>query len=152
MTDEQAPYTCLQGDGGSLGGGAMETLPCLGLEVFQIGGLMIEQIDATDISGYPLVKHCVCGVGIRFGFVGGLCHPLILDEGAILFEIAFPPFQPIEKRRRNVMLTCFFGVDPAKRTDFAEDKTPAFDTMDHRKTADLEFLPRGGGRPVVRGN
>ena len=35
------------------------------------------------------------------------------------------------------MLVGFFGIDPPKRADFAEDESPAFDAMDNGETADL---------------
>ncbi len=139
MTNEEPLDTGLQGDGGGLGGGAMEALAGLDFEVFQVGGLMIEHVDAADGGGNTLVEEGVGGIGIGLGLAGGLGDPLVLDQGAVLGQVAFPPFEAVEKGRGNTVLAGFFGVDAAEGPDLAEEKTPAFDAMVDGKTADFKF-------------
>lgn len=85
MTDEEALYACLAGDGGSLGGGAVEAFAGLFFEVFKIGSLVIEEVDAVDLFGDAFVKKSIGSVGIGSCFCGGFGDPLVFDEGAVLF-------------------------------------------------------------------
>ena len=139
MTDEEAVDACHPGDGGCLGGGAVKASPGLIFEVFEIGGLVIEEVYAADLFGDAFVKEGIGGIGIGFCFCGGFGDPLVLDEVAVLCKIAFTPFESIEERRGDFVLACFFGIDAAEGPYFAEAESPAGDAVEDRETADLEF-------------
>ncbi len=91
-----------------------------------------------DIVRDAFVEHRVGCVGIGPGLVGRFGHPLILDNGSVLFLVAFAPFQPIEEGSRDIVLPGFLGIDVAEGADLAEDESPAFDAMDDGETADFE--------------
>ena len=139
MTDEEAVDACQAGDGGSLGGSAMKASPGLIFEVFEIGGLVIEEVYAADPFGDALVKQGVGGIGIGLCFCSGFGDPLVLYDVAVLCKIAFSPFEPVEERGGDFVLACFFRIDAAEGPYFAEAEAPAGDAVEDRETADLEF-------------
>src|ERR1700722_14126655 len=122
MSYEQALHTGLPGNGRGLDSGAVKTSAGLGLEVFEVGGLVIEQVDTVYIAGDAFVEHRVCCICIGPGLVGGVGHPLILDNASVLFLVALAPFQPIEEGSRDIMLAGLIGIDAAEGADFAEDE------------------------------
>lgn len=139
MANEQAMHSRKMGDGGGLGSSAVEAFSGLFPQILEVSGLVVEKVYSFDIIRNPLVKEGVGGVGVGFCLCGGLGDGLVLDKDAILPEIAFAPFQAIEKRGGNFVLTGFFRVDAAERADLAEAKAPAFYPVIDGKTADLEF-------------
>lgn len=139
MTDEEPVDACQAGDGGCLGGSAVKASPGLFFEVFEIGGLVIEEVYAADLFGDAFVKEGVGGIGIGLCFCSGFGDPLVLDEVAVLCKIAFSPFEPVEEGGGDLILACFFRVDAAEGSYFAEEETPAGDAVDDRKTGDFEF-------------
>lgn len=139
MTDEEPVDACQAGDGGCLGGSAVKASPGLFFEVFEIGGLVIEEVYAGDLFGDAFVKEGIGGIGIRFCFCGRFGDPLVFDDVAVLCKIAFSPFEPVEEGRGHFVLACFFRVDAAEGPYFAEAEAPAGDAVEDRKTADLEF-------------
>lgn len=139
MTDEEAVDACQAGDGGCLGGSAVKASSGLIFEVFEIGGFVIEEVHAADLFGDAFVKEGVGGISIGLCFCSGVGDPLIFYDVAVLCKIAFSPFEPVEERGWDFVLTCFFGIDAAEGPYFAEAEAPAGDAVEDRETADLEL-------------
>ena len=139
MTDEEAVDACQAGDGGCLGGSAVKASSGLIFEVFEIGGLVIEEVYAADLFGDAFVKEGVGGIGIGLCFCGRVGDPLVLYDVAVLCKIALSPFEPVKERGGDLVLARFFRIDAAEGPYFAEAEAPAGDAMEDGEAADFEL-------------
>src|SRR5438132_12506635 len=100
---------------------------------------MIEQVhppDAVDDAG---IKKGIGSIGIRLGAHGRFGDPAVLYQLSVLCEIAFTPFEPIEKRRGHSMLSGLFGIHAPGWAYLTKLEPPALDAMIDGKAADLEL-------------
>ena len=139
MADEKPVDACQGGDGSCLGGSAVEAPSGLFFEVFEVGGLVIEEVYPADLFGDAFVKEGVSRVGIGLCFCSGFGDPLVLDDVAVLCKITLSPLEPVEEGGGDLVLACFFGVDAPEGPYFAETEAPAGDAVEDRKTAYLKF-------------
>src|ERR1700722_4489829 len=139
MTDQEAFDTCFEGDGRGLNGRSMVAFARLLAEVLKIGGFVVEEIGAPDAFGYPMIEEGIRRIRIRPGPGRGFGNGLIFDQYPVFPEIAFPPFEPVEKGGGNIKLPGFFRVYSSEGADLPKAKAPAFDAVKDGEAAHLEF-------------
>ena len=67
MTDEELFYAGGFCDGSSLHGRTMISFGCTFFQILQIGGFVIQHIDAGHLFGNFRIVNGICRIGIRFG-------------------------------------------------------------------------------------